>query len=174
MATGSVFSLSRVAVLNWKWPGRDQEATRARFFPLYAENAGSRWSLVKGLRLRSLHTTVYRSPLSFIGRSRERPDHLNYSKKCGFRGKGIPQSISPWSLCLSFPWRHHLKDQNRFGLKKKAILTAYGIARQGKGELIDFTLVRHKREYAWVEFFLNLLMRGLAGTNLRLVITDGN
>ena len=59
-------------------------------------------------------------------------------------------------------------------MKKKAILTAYGIARQGKGELIDFTLVRHEREYAWVGFFLNLLMRGLAGTNLRLVITDGN
>jgi len=59
-------------------------------------------------------------------------------------------------------------------LKKKAILTANGITRQGKGELIDFTLVRHEREYAWVGFFLNLLMRGLAGTNLRLVITDGN
>ncbi|HQI96406.1 MAG TPA: transposase [Syntrophorhabdus sp.] len=35
-------------------------------------------------------------------------------------------------------------------------------------------MVRREREYAWVGFLLILLMRGLAGTNLRLVITDGN
>ena len=67
-----------------------------------------------------------------------------------------------------------LKIRTGFGSKKKAILTAYGITRQGKRELIDFTIVKHESEHAWEGFLLNLLMRGLAGTNLRLVITDGN
>jgi len=67
-----------------------------------------------------------------------------------------------------------VKIRTGFGSKKKAILAAYGITTDGTRQLIDFTLVKHESEHAWEGFLLNLLMRGLAGTNLRLIITDGN
>jgi transposase-like protein len=67
-----------------------------------------------------------------------------------------------------------LKVRTGFGATKKAILVAYGITGQGKRELIDFTVVTHESEHAWEGFLLDLLMRGLVGTNLRLIITDGN
>jgi transposase-like protein len=67
-----------------------------------------------------------------------------------------------------------LKIRTGFGSKKKAVLAAYGITTEGKRELIDFTVVKHESEHAWEGFLLNLLMRGLAGTNIRLIITDGN
>jgi len=67
-----------------------------------------------------------------------------------------------------------VKIRTGFGSKKKAILAAYGITTDGTRQLIDFTHVKHESEHAWEGFLLNLLMRGLAGTNLRLIITDGN
>jgi putative transposase len=67
-----------------------------------------------------------------------------------------------------------VKIRTGFGSKKKAILVAYGITREGMREIIDFTVVKHESEYAWAGFLFNLLMRGLTGTNLRLIITDGN
>jgi transposase-like protein len=67
-----------------------------------------------------------------------------------------------------------LKVRTGFGSQKKAILVAYGITTEGKRELIDFTVVKHESEHAWEGFLLNLLMRGLTGTHLHLIITDGN
>ncbi len=67
-----------------------------------------------------------------------------------------------------------VKIRTGFGSKKKAILVAYGITREGTREIIDFTVVKHESEHAWAGFLFNLLMRGLTGTNLRLIITDGN
>jgi transposase-like protein len=67
-----------------------------------------------------------------------------------------------------------LKIRTGFGSQKKAILVAYGITTEGTRELIDFTVAKHESEHAWEGFLLNLLMRDLVGTNLRLIITDGN
>lgn len=67
-----------------------------------------------------------------------------------------------------------LKIRSGFGSRKKAILVAYGITEEGKRELIDFAIAKHESEHAWEGFLLSLLMRGLTGTNLRLIVTDGN
>lgn len=67
-----------------------------------------------------------------------------------------------------------VKIRTGFGSKKKAVLVAYGITTEGTRELIDFTIAKHESEHAGEGFLVNLLMRGLAGTNLRLIVTDGN
>lgn len=67
-----------------------------------------------------------------------------------------------------------VKIRTGFGSKKKAVLVAYGITKEGTREIIDFTVVKHESEHAWEGFLFNLLMRGLTGTNFRLIITDGN
>lgn len=67
-----------------------------------------------------------------------------------------------------------LKIRTGFGSKKKALLVAYGITTEGRRELIDFVIVAHESEHAWEGFLGNLLTRGLLGTHLHLIVTDGN
>jgi len=67
-----------------------------------------------------------------------------------------------------------LKVKTGAGAKKKAILVAYGITHEGKRELIDFVVTKSESVYAWEGFLLNLSRRGLAGSMLRLIVTDGH
>ncbi len=67
-----------------------------------------------------------------------------------------------------------LKVKTGNGTKKKAVLVAYGITREGKRELIDFSVAKHESQAAWEGFLTRLQQRGLFGTQLALIITDGN
>jgi putative transposase len=57
--------------------------------------------------------------------------------------------------------------------KKKVVLVAYGITQTGHRELIDFRITPSESEAAWHGFLNNLYHRGLEGTVLRLVVSDG-
>lgn len=57
--------------------------------------------------------------------------------------------------------------------KKKVALVAYGITRSGHRELIDFRIAPSESEAAWYGFLNNLYHRGLEGTSLRLIVSDG-
>lgn len=67
-----------------------------------------------------------------------------------------------------------LKVKTGAGARKKAVLVAYGITRDGKRELIDFLVTRSESIHAWEGFLLNLFHRGLTGTMLQLIVTDGH
>lgn len=67
-----------------------------------------------------------------------------------------------------------LKVRTGTGAKKKAILVAYGITREGKRELIDFVVTKGEGTTAWEGFLLRLFERGLTGDFLSLIVTDGN
>lgn len=67
-----------------------------------------------------------------------------------------------------------LKVKTGFGSKKKIILVVYGITHYGKRELIDFIVTKHESEKAWEVFLNNIYRRGLRGTTLQLIITDGS
>lgn len=56
---------------------------------------------------------------------------------------------------------------------KKTVLAAYGITLFGQRELIDFRIVKSESKDACESFLNNLYNRGLAGDNLKLIITDG-
>ncbi|MGH9650544.1 MAG: IS256 family transposase, partial [Terriglobales bacterium] len=58
-------------------------------------------------------------------------------------------------------------------VQRRVALCAYGITASGRRELIDFLLVRAESEDTWKSFLLDLHRRGLHGTQLQLITTDG-
>lgn len=59
--------------------------------------------------------------------------------------------------------------------QRRCVLVAYGITAHGIRELIDFELAPHgESEQAWERFLYRLYNRGLRGSQLRLLVRDGN
>jgi putative transposase len=58
-------------------------------------------------------------------------------------------------------------------VERRMVLCAYGITKEGKGELIAFLLVKAEGEESWKSLLLDLWNRGLKGNPLRLIVTDG-
>lgn len=60
------------------------------------------------------------------------------------------------------------------GIENKVMLCAYVIYEDGKKEILSFELVDAEDTDNWRGFLVNLKSRGLLGSSLRLIITDGN
>lgn len=58
-------------------------------------------------------------------------------------------------------------------VRRRWVLVAYGVLPNGQREMIDYQLTHGESETAWLEFLNDLFLRGLAGKNLRLIVTDG-
>lgn len=58
-------------------------------------------------------------------------------------------------------------------VQRRMVLCAYGITAEGKRELIDFLIVKAEGEDTWKSFLMSLYHRGLKGSQLQLVVTDG-
>lgn len=56
---------------------------------------------------------------------------------------------------------------------KRIVLVAYGIRADGSRELIDFRMGKHEGKGSWTSFLQNLQVRGLKGSKLKLIISDG-
>ena len=56
---------------------------------------------------------------------------------------------------------------------KRTVLVAYGIRQDGSRELIDFRVGKHEGKGSWTSFLHNLQVRGLDGSRLKLIISDG-
>ena len=56
---------------------------------------------------------------------------------------------------------------------KRVVLVAYGVRENGSRELIDFRVAKHEGKGAWRSFLENMKVRGLLGTNLKLIVSDG-
>ena len=66
-----------------------------------------------------------------------------------------------------------MKVKHPGGLQKKLVLVAYGIRADGTRQLIDFKLAKSESQAEWESFLEDLHRRGLEGTGLRLIATDG-
>jgi transposase-like protein len=66
-----------------------------------------------------------------------------------------------------------LKARNAIEVKKRFVLTAYGITHFGHKELISFRQAKSESENEWTKFLTDLYKRGLKGESLKLVIVDG-
>ena len=73
-------------------------------------------------------------------------------------------------LVLDGVW---LKVRRAFGPQRVLLLVAYGIRRDGRRELLAFTRAKSESQAGWEGLLNDLFQRGLRGTNLQLVITDG-
>jgi len=58
-------------------------------------------------------------------------------------------------------------------VQRRVALCAYGVTLEGQRELIDFLLVKEEKEDTWHNFLSDLWRRGLKGTALKLLATDG-
>lgn len=59
------------------------------------------------------------------------------------------------------------------GVRKRLLLVAYGIRKDGRKELIEFRQAQSESEQEWEALLDNLYRRGLEGESLELIITDG-
>jgi putative transposase len=66
-----------------------------------------------------------------------------------------------------------LKVRRAFGPQKVLLLVAYGIRRDGTRELVAFTRAKSESQAGWEGLLNDLFRRGLCGTHLQMVITDG-
>ncbi len=66
-----------------------------------------------------------------------------------------------------------LKVKGAAGVKKKLVLSAYGIRSDGIRELISFRQATAESEAQWGAFLNDLYQRGLEGKGLELITTDG-
>lgn len=68
-----------------------------------------------------------------------------------------------------------LKTKSPLTSQRRCILVAYGITTTGQRELVDYQLApQGESETAWSAFLTRLIARGLTGTALELIITDGH
>jgi transposase-like protein len=58
-------------------------------------------------------------------------------------------------------------------VKRKLVLCAYGINVLGERRLLDFRLATAESQAQWEMFLSDLRRRGLFGSNLKLIVTDG-
>jgi len=65
-----------------------------------------------------------------------------------------------------------VKDGVRY--RKRVVLCAYGVRKDGRRELIDFMIVQGESETAWEGFLGGLYRRGLEGKELKLIVSDGS
>jgi transposase-like protein len=73
-------------------------------------------------------------------------------------------------LLLDGVW---LKVRRAFGPQRVLLLVAYGVRANGQRQLLAFFRARAESQAAWESFLWNLQERGLAGSHLQLVLSDG-
>jgi putative transposase len=66
-----------------------------------------------------------------------------------------------------------LKVKGALGARKRLVLCAYGIGMDGKRELLSFRQATAESEAQWEAFLRDIYERGLWGSHLNLVVTDG-
>lgn len=67
----------------------------------------------------------------------------------------------------------YLRMKAATGVQRKLVLCAYGITAAGERRLLAFRLATAESQAQWEAFLSNLRDRGLAGQQLRLIVTDG-
>jgi putative transposase len=95
--------------------------------------------------------------------------------------KVLDQTVAAWHRrALSDTYRYLILDGVSVRIRlvgkvqRRVALCAYGVREDGQRELIDFLLVRSESEAHWRSLLEELWRRGLRGTNLKLICTDGN
>jgi len=94
--------------------------------------------------------------------------------------KVLDESVQRWHhRQLSDHYRYLILDAVSVRLrlvgavKRRMVLCAYGISREGKRELLDFQMAKAEAEDTWHGFLWGLWSRGLHGEFLELIVTDG-
>ncbi len=95
--------------------------------------------------------------------------------------KALDQTVAAWHRrALPNTYRSLILDGVSVRIRlvgkvqRRVVLCAYGVREDGQRELVDFLLVRSESEAHWRSLLEELWRRGLRGTKLKLISTDGN
>jgi transposase-like protein len=66
-----------------------------------------------------------------------------------------------------------LKRRTGIGSVKRVVLVALGMTKDGKKEVVDFTIAHGESQAAWDAFLSDLYRRGLRTNGLEMIVTDG-
>ncbi len=66
-----------------------------------------------------------------------------------------------------------IKNRTFTGKKRRLVLVAYGVKKDGSREVIDYKLDYSESEENWQQFLTQLTARGIEGKNLKLIVSDG-
>src|SRR5579859_1954841 len=58
-------------------------------------------------------------------------------------------------------------------VRRRMVLVAYGVLPNGKRHILAYQFAQGESEIAWSEFLQDLFLRGLTGSSLKLIVTDG-
>lgn len=58
--------------------------------------------------------------------------------------------------------------------RRRVVLVAYGVTRQGIKQIVDFRVAGSESEAGWRQFLQSLYRRGLEGRHVKLITTDGH
>lgn len=85
-----------------------------------------------------------------------------------------------WNREIGDEWRYLvldgivLKNRSAIGVEKRVILVVMGVGIDGRKEILAFKQVESESEVGWESILNDLWNRGLKGTNLEMITTDGN
>lgn len=95
--------------------------------------------------------------------------------------KVLDQTVAAWHRrALADTYRYFILDGVSVRIRlvgkvqRRVALCAYGMSEGGQRELIDFLIVKSESEAHWRSLLEELWRRGLRGTKLKLISTDGN
>ena len=95
--------------------------------------------------------------------------------------KVLDQTVAVWHRrALADKYRYLIFDGVSVRIRlvgkvqRRVALCAYGMSEEGQRELIDFLLVRSESEENWRSLLEELWRRGLRGTKLKLISSDGH
>jgi len=95
--------------------------------------------------------------------------------------KVLDQTVAAWHRrALADKYRYLIFDGVSVRIRlvgkvqRRVALCAYGMSEEGQRELIDFLLVRSESEENWRSLLEELWRRGLRGTKLKLISSDGH
>jgi putative transposase len=95
--------------------------------------------------------------------------------------KVLDQAVAAWHRrALSDTYRYLILDGVSVRIRlvgkvqRRVALCVYGISEEGQRELIDFLLVKTESQDHWRSLLDELWRRGLRGTKLKLISTDGH
>jgi transposase-like protein len=67
-----------------------------------------------------------------------------------------------------------IKNRSAVGSEKRYVLVCIGVDEKGNREILSFRQAESESEVAWDTFITDMVRRGLEGSKLKLITTDGN
>lgn len=173
----SITLMTRLGSIEIKRPRLRNTSYESRILPKYTKNEEQLLELISNLYLLGISTRKMELGLRSI--LKEKISHTQVSTITNrikpALDKFHSRQIEDKYVYLYFDGiTMTLRPSQDEPSKTVVILVAYGVTNKGEKEIIDFIIRKSESETHWYGFTFNLYERGLKGSKLKLIITDGS